>query len=185
MTRWYLSSLGAACAVLALAGVATAQEPAGDVDVKIADAISAAPSQISDGATIVDWDGTVLREGSNAWTCMPTPPGMAEGNAPMCLDAMWLNWAQAWQSKTEPEISRVGVGYMLGGDTGASNSDPWATDPDAVEDWVVANQHLMVIVPDVAALEGIPTDPSAGAWVMWAGTPYAHVMIPIGEIEAE
>jgi hypothetical protein len=39
----------------------------------------------------------------------------------------------------------------------------------------------MVLVPDPARLEGIPTDPnSGGAYVMWKGTPYAHIMIPVG-----
>lgn len=179
-------------AMLAMAAPAAAQNevtaqttvagmPA-DADAAIADAVSAAPDHISASATVMDWEGNALREGSNGWTCMPTPPGMA-GKAPMCLDEPWLAWAQAWSGKTEPAISRVGVGYMLGGDTGASNSDPYATDPDAVDDWVDAGRHLMVVVPDPATLEGMPTDPDAGAWVMWKGTPYAHVMIPIEGIE--
>jgi len=30
-------------------------------------------------------------------------------------------------------------------------------------------------------LEGISTDPhNGGPFVMWKGTPYAHVMIPVG-----
>lgn len=97
----------------------------------------------------------------------------------MCLDGPWLAWAEAWQGKSEVTIDRLGVGYMLAGDTGASNSDPYATDPSAVDDWVDAGAHLMIIVPDSAALEGLPTDPdNGGPWVMWKGTPYAHVMVP-------
>jgi hypothetical protein len=39
----------------------------------------------------------------------------------------------------------------------------------------------MVIVPDNAMLEGFPTDPhNGGPYVMWAGTPWAHVMVPVG-----
>ncbi len=30
-------------------------------------------------------------------------------------------------------------------------------------------------------LNGMPTDPnSGGPWVMFQGTPYAHIMIPVG-----
>ena len=41
----------------------------------IAIAMSAAPSNVSSKATIIDSTGKVLRNGSNGWTCMPgTPP---------------------------------------------------------------------------------------------------------------
>jgi hypothetical protein len=40
----------------------------------------------------------------------------------------------------------------------------------------------MVIVPDLALLEGIPTDPKTGGpFIMWKGTPYAHIMVPVGD----
>lgn len=35
-----------------------------------------------------------------------------------------------------------------------------------------------MLVPDPAWLEGLPTSPGAGPWVMWRDTPYVHVMIP-------
>jgi hypothetical protein len=38
----------------------------------------------------------------------------------------------------------------------------------------------MVITPDAAALSALPTDPAGGGpWVMWPGTPYAHIMVPV------
>jgi hypothetical protein len=40
----------------------------------------------------------------------------------------------------------------------------------------------MVIVADTGQSEGLPTDPnSGGAYVMWKGTPYAHIMIPVAQ----
>jgi hypothetical protein len=37
-------------------------------------------------------------------------------------------------------------------------------------------------VPDPALLEGIPTDPATGGpYVMWKGTPYQHVMVPVAD----
>jgi hypothetical protein len=30
-------------------------------------------------------------------------------------------------------------------------------------------------------LSALPTDPNnGGPWVMWKGTPYAHIMVPVG-----
>ena len=40
----------------------------------------------------------------------------------------------------------------------------------------------MIIVPNPAELEGISTDPySGGPFVMWKGTPYGHIMVPVGK----
>ena len=40
----------------------------------------------------------------------------------------------------------------------------------------------MVIAPDAAQLEGLSTDPhKGGAYVMWKGTPYAHIMVPVAD----
>ncbi len=164
-------------------------EPApGSAEAKIAEAESAAPADIASNATIMDWPAeeggelVQLRAGTNGWTCFPNTPNPtgAVGQDPMCLDAEWVKWAQAWMSKTEPAISAVGIGYMLQGDRGASNTDPFATAQTPDNEWVVAGPHLMVITPDPAQLEGVPTDPSTGGpWVMWKGTPYAHVMVPV------
>jgi hypothetical protein len=31
-------------------------------------------------------------------------------------------------------------------------------------------------------LDGMTTDPSTGGpWVMWKGTPYVHIMVPVSE----
>jgi hypothetical protein len=37
----------------------------------------------------------------------------------------------------------------------------------------------MLLVPDTKLLETLPTDAHLGGpWVMWKGTPYAHIMVP-------
>ena len=44
----------------------------------------------------------------------------------------------------------------------------------------------MIIVPDDAALDGLPrTLDTAGPYVMWAQTPYAHIMLPVDERPAQ
>lgn len=151
-----------------------------DAEAMIKDALSAATPAMAMGATVVDWEQNVLKEGDNGWTCFPTPPPFEK--APMCLDEPWLDWAASWMGKQPVNIDRIGIGYMLAGDSGASNSDPYAE--GETDDWVVAGPHLMVISPANAGLDGITTDPSTGGpWVMWEGTPYAHIMVPIGEHE--
>ncbi|UCC75025.1 MAG: hypothetical protein JSV86_10880 [Gemmatimonadota bacterium] len=152
-----------------------------DKEAKIENALSAAPAAIADGAAVVDWDNTQLRRGTNGWTCMPGPPHLP-GNAPMCLDEQWVKWAMAWTNHEEPQITQIGLAYMLEGGVDASNTDPYASEPAPGDDWVHSGPHVMIVVPDLAALEALPTDPnSGGPYVMWKGTPYAHIMMPIAE----
>lgn len=154
-------------------------EEAATEEAAIEEALSAAPPAIAESATVMAWDGTTLREGTGAYTCFPTPPNQT-GPAPMCFDGPWMAWGEAWQGETEPVIERTGIAYMLRGDGGASNSDPYAGSEEEVDDWVVAGPHLMIVTPDPAALAGMNTDPDTGGpWVMWQGTPYAHVMVPV------
>ena len=51
--------------------------------------------------------------------------------------------------------------------------------------WSLHGPHMMILVPDTKALAGISTDPkNGGPYVMWAGTPYAHIMAPTADDEA-
>ena len=163
------------------AAVAVAQEKEGmSASAKIAEALTAGPAELAENAAVVGWDGTVLREGSNGWTCFPDTPDQP-GITPMCLDGQWLKWADAWMNKKDATgVTEIGIAYMLGGGWDASNTDPYATMPADIKDAVPSGPHLMVIVPDPAALDNLPTDyTSGGPWVMWKGTPFAHIMIPI------
>jgi len=68
---------------------------------------------------------------------------------------------------------------MLKGDKGASNTNPHATTPTADNQWVVSGPHIMILPTDVSQLDACPTDwTKGGPWVMWKGTPYAHIMVP-------
>jgi hypothetical protein len=37
----------------------------------------------------------------------------------------------------------------------------------------------MILVPDESMLADLPDDPDVGPYVMWKGTPYAHIMVPV------
>ncbi|HEY5715454.1 MAG TPA: hypothetical protein VIS54_03510, partial [Psychromonas sp.] len=136
------------------------------------DALSAAPPTIREAVTVLDWEKNELQKGTNNYTCFPTPPQL-QGKAPMCLDSTWLEWADAWTNKKPFTAKTIGISYMLGGDEGASNIDPYAEGETADNQWIVEGPHLMIIVPDAALLDSLPTDPSIGVpYVMWKGTPY-------------
>jgi hypothetical protein len=71
--------------------------------------------------------------------------------------------------------------YMLAGGSDAGNTDPYATKPHPGEDWVTTGPHIM-IVGSKEVLSGYPASikPDTSApYVMWAGTPYAHLMVPL------
>jgi hypothetical protein len=170
-------ALAATAAMAVLLPLATtAQQPATPED-PVAYALSAAPSYVSDQAAVMDMEGNILREGTNGWTCVPVPGG------PMCMDEQWMSWMDAYlNQKDETGVTAVGLAYMLRGDSGASNINPYDEAPTAGNDWVVTGPHLMIVVPDPALLDGIPDDPASGApYVMWRGHPLVHVMIPVDE----
>jgi len=157
--------------------MATADE---DKQTLIDRARSAAPSMVSANATVI-YNGEVLAEGSNGWVCLPsTMPG---DKAPMCNDGTWMEMGGALMEKKDYKATKLGISYMLGGDEGVSNSDPFHPDGKNAPDFIKEAPHLMLIVPR-ELLEGITDDPHAGGpYVMWRDTPYAHIMIPVGERE--
>lgn len=172
------TSLPFSLALLLPAGL-LAQDGGGGQEALIRSAQSAAPAAVAERATVVDHHGMVLRQGSSGWVCMPDMPDVPN-ESPMCLDEPWREVIDAWMNRRQPKISRVGISYMLQGDMPVSNTDPFATGPAAGNQWIQEGKpHIMVVLPDPAALEGLPTDPQdGGPWVMWKGTPYAHIMIP-------
>ncbi len=166
-------------------GQQEAESPGMEADASaalLADALSASYPSHAAGAKVVDWDGNTLQEGDNGYTCMPTPPPLKERGlvSPMCLDDVWLAWADAWQNRTPFSTDRVGIAYMLSGDGGASNIDPFAEGPTDDNEWIDEGPHIMILSPDPSLTDNIPTDPSyGGPYVMWKGTEYEHVMVPV------
>jgi hypothetical protein len=165
---------------LALPHSALAQHAASSSrDDMIANAMSAAPHSVSSAARIMLMDGSVLRTGDNGWTCIPDDPGVPN-NSPMCVDDVWLAFLEAYMNRKQPTYERIGIGYMLQGDFPASNTDPFATAATRDNQWLQEGvPHIMLLVPGTTLLETLPGDPHRGGpWVMWKGTPYAHIMVP-------
>jgi hypothetical protein len=142
------------------------------------EALSAAPAAVAKGAAVVRFenDGSMrtLRSGKNGFTCM------VMGTDKMCNDANSMEFIHAVMKRVPPP-DKVGISYMLAGDDGASNTDPYATGKTADNHWIVTGPHLMIFGPPSKALgytrEKDP-DPNK-PYMMWAGTPYEHAMIPL------
>jgi hypothetical protein len=151
----------------------------------IASAMRAAPPGIAKGATIVamNADGSMrtLRQGSNGFTCMPDNPA-TPGPDPMCMDKNAVEWVHAWVAHQPPPAGKIGVMYMLEGGTDASNTDPYAKQPLPSNHWIKTGPHVMLVGADPSFYDMYPksADPDTSMpYVMWAGTPYQHLMAPV------
>ena len=150
----------------------------------IKSATSAAPLSITKDATIinVEKDNVIrtVRKGTGPYTCMADNPA-TPGPDPMCMDANAMEWVKAWMNHTTPPTDKVGLMYMIAGGTDASNTDPYAQKPDASNHWIQTGPHIM-IVGAPSLLRNYPHDAqpdTSRPYVMWAGTPYEHLMAPV------
>jgi hypothetical protein len=150
----------------------------------IASAMRAAPAAVGQHATIMAMqpDGSMrtLRQGTNGFTCIPDAPA-TPGPDPMCADKSAMAWVHAWVTHAAPPAGQAGLMYMLEGGTDASNTDPYATSPRG-NHWVKTGPHVMVVGADPSFYGQYPkiADPQTDSpYVMWAGTPYQHLMAPI------
>ena len=145
---------------------------------EVARAMSAGPDDIARSARIIDTDANgntvVLREGSNGFTCMPGNPEVI-GEPPMCVDAASLQWfADAKAHKPKPANTVPGITYMLAGATQRSDSDP----NDKTSPAIQVGPHWMIMWPFDPKKTGLPTTHrDYGAYIMWAGSPYAHLHV--------
>jgi hypothetical protein len=139
---------------------------------------TAAPAQIVAKASIVmmqDGKQKSLQTGTNGYTCLIGPDG-----TPLCADENGMAWLNAIGSKSDPP-NKIGFIYMLAGDTGTSNHDPYQRSTH--QHWVQTGAHVMIVGPLVREMPGYPrsadvADPTQ-PYVMFPGTPYEHLMLPV------
>ena len=153
---------------------------------------TAAPSYIAKDATVLNEKMEMLREGTNGWTCLPVNPrGMSDPEngwkdaheaMPLCGDAEVFKWISAYLSDEVPDMDYDGYAWMLHGDMGEDNSTPKIMSKDDAKEghWIESGPHLMRMPKDPSSLDGMTTDFNSGApYVMFSGTPYAHIMYPV------
>lgn len=154
-------------------------------EAKIANAMSAAPASIAKDATIMDWAPSgqhppVLRQGTNGWTCFPDMPGIPGHNS-MCLDKMWMEWLRAFSTQTKPNITAPGIAYMLQGGGTGSMTDPSKFVMVSKDQWIAFPPHIMLLQPAKfdPTLYATEFKGKAGPWLVGAGTPYEHLIVPV------
>jgi hypothetical protein len=148
-------------------------------DAQIARAIAAGPSTIVGTAKIVGTDAqgklVVLRDGTNGFTCAPGNPKVM-GQPASCSNEAARQWgADLAEGKAGPTNKEAGFVYMLAG----------ATDRDASGATVKLGPQWMILWPFDPKASGLSaTKKDTGAYILWAGTPYAHLHIngqPVGK----
>jgi hypothetical protein len=183
-----------AVSLLIPAGISAAEVP--DQESQISGAVSAAPEDRRDGATVMGYSGgrdlTVLREGSNELICLADKPGDDRFHATCYHESLESYMARGRELKAEgkegPETLEIrhqeadagklempstpATIYNLGGPSGIF-------DPETGEvsggNWVWA-----VYIPYATEEStGLPTTPQApGApWIMRPGTASSHIMV--------
>ena len=121
--------------------------------------------------------------GSNGWSCFPDAPRDSQRRSHV-LDQTWMDWLTALLAGEEPNTTVPGLAYMLQGGSDASNTDPFATEPAEGEEWVSSPPHVMLLLPGELDQSVFSTDhDSGGPYIMWAGTPYEHIMMPVADGE--
>jgi hypothetical protein len=141
-------------------------------EVQIARATAAGPSTISGAARIVGTDSQgktiVLREGNNGFTCQPGNPTVI-GRPASCSNEAARQWsADLAAGKPSPTNTVAGIIYMQAG----------ATERGASGQTIRVGPQWMIIWPFDPKTTGLSaTRKDTGAYIRWAGTPYAHLNI--------
>ena len=172
--------LAVSSSLVAAIPVAAAQHAA-MTDQELMDKLKdAAPAAVLKGATVLNMGAEgqmkAIQAGTNGWICMDP------GGGPMCADEAAMEWAKAWKSKG-PAPQKLGFIYMLRGDNGTSNTDPYATEETPDNNWIKTGSHVMIVGAEAKSMMQVypreatpdPTKP----YVMWPGTPYEHLMLPV------
>lgn len=158
-----------------------AGEPA---QVQIARAMAAGPRQVTNSARIVGTDAQgkrmVLREGGNGFTCQPGNPNVP-GRPASCWNEAARQWAADQAAhKAKPTNTEPGIVYMLAGATQRSVS----ASSDQPSPPMTIGPQWMILWPFDPKTTGLSaTRKDSGAYIMGAGTPYAHLHLmgdPVG-----
>ena len=151
---------------------------------------TAAPSFIGNNASVATYEGKILREGTNGWTCSPGRPMPkggykdAQDTNASCADIEGFKWVEAYVNGTTPDMKRDAYIWMLHGDVGEDNrrsSLYGGSKDDAIEmnHFIESGPHLMLMPKDPKTIENFTTDFTTGEpYQMFKGSPYAHLMIP-------
>lgn len=147
----------------------------------IATATAAAPASISGAAAVVRISAqgavTQVRAGTNGFTCFIGVPG--DPDAPFCGDQNALEWVlSAVKGAPAPTNQAPGIAYMAKGGVHHESAMRDVVMPGAATHPVREPPHWMLMWHFDPATSGLPTKENpGGVYIMFAGTPYAHLMV--------
>jgi len=189
MHRVRIVPLAAVALTVATSARAQMEHPAGMSHQQVVEAAMAGgPASITQGATIgwVDSAGTMhqMQAGTNGWTCFIARPDPFRGAVCADQNALAFFMAMMHGQPAPPAMSAPGISYMAQGGTHFEDADgnilmehelsPHAAGSHRVQE----PPHWMMMWHFDAATSGLPTKVNAsGVYIMFAGTPYAHLMI--------
>jgi len=143
---------------------------------------SAAPAEISKDATIMipGEDGKLMeaRKGTNGFTCIPDVDAMPKPD-PVCFDQQTGQFFNDLMSGApKPTNTAPGVSYMAQGGWHFEKDGKILTKNEPGAKTMKEPPHWMVVWPFESKVSGLSSMPNKlGTYIMWEGTPYAHLMI--------
>jgi len=144
-------------------------------------ALSAAPAHIAKEAGVMIYGAegalTEAKKSSNGFTCVPTVMNLPEPD-PMCMDAAAHQWlTDIMNNAPKPTNTVPGIAYMARGGSHFEKNGKVVMTGDGAK-VVKEPPHWMVMWPFDPAATKLPTMPNrAGVYIMFEGTPYAHLMV--------
>ena len=144
-------------------------------------ALSAAPSHITKEASVMIFGAegklTETRKGTNGFICVPTVMNLPAPD-PMCMDAAGYQWrTDRMNNAPKPTNTVPGIAYMGRGGSHFEKGGKVVMSGDGAKT-VKEPPHWMIMWPFEAATTKLPTTPTPlGVYVMFDGTPYAHLMV--------
>ena len=144
-------------------------------------ALSAAPARLAKDAGVMIYgaDGklTEAKKGTNGFTCIPTVMNLPVPD-PICMDAASNQWmTDVMNNAPKPSNTVPGIAYMA---RGGSHFEKNGKVVMAGEGAKVVKEppHWMVMWPFDPNASQLPTVPNpSGIYIMFEGSPYAHLMI--------
>lgn len=149
---------------------------------QIALALSAAPPHIAKDAAVLVFgaDGKLTegKPGTNGFTCIPTVMNLPDPD-PMCMDAavkQW--WNDLMNNAPKPSNTVPGIAYMARGGSHWEKDKRVIMKEEPGAKIVKEPPHWMIMWPFDPKTTMLPIVPNAsGVYIMFEGSPYAHVMV--------
>jgi hypothetical protein len=144
-------------------------------------ALSGAPPHLVKevGVMIYGADGklTESKKSTNGFTCIPTVMNLPDPD-PMCMDAAVQQWMNDLiDGAPKPTNTVPGIAYMARGGSHFEKEGKVVMGGDGAKT-VKEPPHWMLMWPFDAEATKLPTAPNvSGVYIMFEGTPYAHLMI--------